>query len=347
MKFPALNARGAHICSTPVSPVHCVSRRPAGSGCESRRNPYGRITQDDESDSSGRESLVFSHACQVAAQFTRSVVVSWKPLVGDCQASIGAFIVINDEGWIATASHILRNYQQALASQEAGRKYLEQAQKLKTAPGMNSKQRRKATRLLGDPSKLLERSSIWWSWDDVQIDDFHMVESIDLAIGKLKPFDPNWISRYPEFKDPDGQLHPGTSICRLGYPFHSIVPEFDESADSFTLPAGTIPAPFFASEGIYSRNVIRGNHEEGWPLMFMETSSPGLKGQSGGPIFDSDGTVWGIQSQTVSRELGFTPKVKTRRGSTIEHQFMNTGLGAHPVSLMGLLDSVGVRYAKK
>ena len=45
---------------------------------------------------------------------------------------------------------------------------------------------------------------------------------------------------------------------------------------------------------------------------YLETSSAGLLGQSGGPIFDIDGTVWAMQSRTTHLPLGFAPKVNTK-----------------------------------
>jgi hypothetical protein len=37
----------------------------------------------------------------------------------------------------------------------------------------------------------------------------------------------------------------------------------------------------------------------------MELSTPGLRGQSGGPLFDSEGKIFGMQSRTKHLHLGF------------------------------------------
>ena len=37
-------------------------------------------------------------------------------------------------------------------------------------------------------------------------------------------------------------------------------------------------------------------------------STPGLRGQSGGPLFDSEGIIYGMQSQTMHLHLGFDVK---------------------------------------
>ena len=80
-------------------------------------------------------------------------------------------------------------------------------------------------------------------------------------------------------------------------------------------------------------------------MRFIETSSPGLKGQSGGPIMDTDGVIWGIQSQTASYELGFPPKMTLQTGKEIEiYQFMNVGMGVHPLSIHEFLTHEGIKY---
>lgn len=71
-------------------------------------------------------------------------------------------------------------------------------------------------------------------------------------------------------------------------------------------------------------------------------------GQSGGPVFDSLGAVWGIQSSTFHYELGFAPPVrqtqKRSRSPLIEHQFLNVGRGPSVTSILGLMDHAGVSY---
>jgi hypothetical protein len=63
-------------------------------------------------------------------------------------------------------------------------------------------------------------------------------------------------------------------------------------------------------------------------------------GQSGGPLFDVDGVIWGIQSRTSFLDLGFSPE---KEGSK-EYQFMNVGLASHIQHVLALLDQHGVQY---
>lgn len=153
-----------------------------------------------------------------------------------------------------------------------------------------------------------------------------------MAVGRLEPFDPKAMSTYRTLKNPSN-LPIGTSLCRLGFPFHSIKASYDEEKDSFVLPPGTLPVPRFPIDDIYTRNVVMGKSKDGkYEIKFLETSSAGLRGQNGGPIFDTQGRVWAIQSRTVHFPLGFSPKVKKNGQEVEENQFLNVGLGVHPIA---------------
>jgi hypothetical protein len=109
---------------------------------------------------------------------------------------------------------------------------------------------------------------------------------------------------------------PGVSLARLGYPFQPVNPTWDDTQNRFKLPLTTLP-PVFLNEGVLSRMIdlqFPNEPPSPFPLRWIETSSPGLKGQSGGPIFDVEGTVWGIQSNTLPYPLGFDPDDPNSKG---------------------------------
>ncbi|HQN28938.1 MAG TPA: serine protease, partial [Mesotoga sp.] len=75
---------------------------------------------------------------------------------------------------------------------------------------------------------------------------------------------------------------------------------------------------------------------------FIETSSPGLLGQSGGPILDVTGKVWAVQSRTVHLPLGFSPKVRKDGREIEENQFLNVGWGVHVEMIVDAMKSSGI-----
>src|SRR5205085_680971 len=63
---------------------------------------------------------------------------------------------------------------------------------------------------------------------------------------------------------------------------------------------GNTNIPRFPIDGMLSRLLA-----DGKAIVGFELTTPGLRGQSGGPAFDSDGQIWGMQSQTGHLDLNF------------------------------------------
>ena len=82
---------------------------------------------------------------------------------------------------------------------------------------------------------------------------------------------------HPKFKNPEN-ISPGTSLCKLGFPFVEVKPTFDVNTQQFDLPPNLLPLPLFPIEGIYTRNLLQGKSADGsMDILYLETSSPGLK----------------------------------------------------------------------
>jgi len=168
----------------------------------------------------------------------------------------------------------------------------------------------------------------------------------DIALIKLDNFDANRVPAYPVFKNPAVEFKIGTTLCRLGFPFHDIKATFDSVSrpGGFTLDASTFPVPQFPNDGILTRFVLKKSPDGSRQVRFIETSSAGLRGQSGGPIFDREGRLYAIQSQTTSLPLGFTPTVKQGSREIVEHQFMHLGWGSHIQNAFDLMNNNGVAF---
>ena len=82
-----------------------------------------------------------------------------------------------------------------------------------------------------------------------------IVPAADLALGRLEPFDSASVAHYPVWKDPSRDVAPGRNLCKLGFPLHCIVPVYDEKANMFTLPEGSVPLRLFPMEGMFTRMV--------------------------------------------------------------------------------------------
>jgi hypothetical protein len=288
---------------------------------------------------------MFASAYTQARSFTLPVVISTRFFDGSVECGCGAFVVLNDEGWIMTVAHIgqsffaHKNHAKEIADYNTKVQALEQDQKL------DAKHKRKRITHLNINSKWITNNSFWWGFDGVQIKDVTFLQKGDLLIGRLEPFNQKMISTYPVLKDPSLNFNNGTSLCRLGFPFHEIKASFDDAKKTFTLAPGSLPLPLFPLEGIFTRTVNAGKSEDGkYDIKLLETSSPGLRGQSGGPIFDAKGSIWALQSRTMHYPLGFSPKVIKNGKEIEENQFLNVGLGVHIELIVSFLKDHNVKF---
>lgn len=295
---------------------------------------------------------MFRNANTMARGFTRPVIMSRMNVAGACSASIGAFVVINDEGWIVTAAHIL---DQVIGLSHEERKFLDHRQKekdIRADANLDEKMRRKQLQALGKlPAEDTARASAWFAGVGDGLEQITRVAAVDLGVAHLTNFQSEVVPQYPKFKANGPDFTPGASLCKLGFPFYQGHPSWDDAAGAFAYPPGALDACCFPIEGIFTRTqqvILQDAHgnpiQTPFPLEFLETSTPGLKGQSGGPIFDVDGTIWALQCQTSHTPLGFSPPVEVNGKKTVEHQFINMGMGPSSKTITAVLTDLGVRF---
>ena len=287
---------------------------------------------------------MFAQAYKQASKFTQPVIIFTRLFDGTVNCECGAFVIVNNEGWIVTVAHLWDSYSTYEKHADELDQYDHQIQSIKKDRKMNSRQKRSRVQQLETNPEWITNSSFWWGRNGVQLKDALFFRDADMVIGRLDPFDPKSVNSYPVFKRPE-TIEVGTMLCKLGYPFHLIEAIYDDKTDSFNLAPGSTPLPRFPLEGIYTRNVKAGRSKEGnYDIEFLETSSPGLRGQSGGPIFDMEGTVWSIQSRTMHFPLGFNPATDGTNQETGEIQYLNVGWGIHPRLLTTLLRDNGIKF---
>jgi hypothetical protein len=222
--------------------------------------------------------------------------------------------------------------------------YQKKVAEIEADNNLNSKKKAKLISRLTKNPQWITNHSFWWGKDGRQIKDFVVDQWADLALGKLEPFNSNEVATYPTFRNPTPEIPVGTSLCRLGFPFHNINSTFDDNTKSFQLAPGVLPMPRFPLDGIHTRIAIFVEETTKRQVKFLETSSPGLRGQSGGPIFDVDSNILGLQSRTMHYPLGFSPKIKQGNREVEEHQFLNVGMGVHVEEIVQFLTNNKVAF---
>lgn len=280
---------------------------------------------------------MFSKAYEIASNYTHPIIISSRHFDKTVNCSIGTFVILNDEGWIITAAHIVQSSFQYNHDKKEIEEYKKKLASITDNQSLSDKLKRRQKNQLYKNDKWITNFSFWMLKDGVRLENVIVDPFADLAIGKLTPFDSSETKDYPIIKNP-ANLQIGTSLCKLGFPFHTIQATFDENSGNFTLQPGSLPAPRFPLEGIYTRNqILVDENDETKKTKFIETSSPGLRGQSGGPIFDTSGYIWAIQSRTAHIPLGFNPKIQQGRKVAEENQFLNVGLGVHTEVIVSFL----------
>jgi len=287
---------------------------------------------------------VFATANSMARRFTHPMIVSTRLWKGSVETSVGAFVVLNRDGWIVTSAHAfgLVSKAQSDAPKVAGLTAEIGALRADAsiAPGHLA---REVTRREGgaDPGWITNIST-WCGRDGVALRDVRVVPAADLAIGRLDPVPGDFVTATPVLKNPAVGIEPGRSLCRLGFAFTKVKATFDESVAAFRVEG---EVPYFPLEGMFTRIVDAGPApDRKVHVRFIETSSPGLRGQSGGPLFDVEGRVWGIQSRTQHLALGFNPEAEIAGRKTQVPQFINLGLAVHVGTLIEILDDAGIAH---
>lgn len=261
----------------------------------------------------------------------------------DLEQGGGTMMILNDKGDILTCAHIANEF---IINNNLAKSYSQFIQDIKLSK--NKEQRKQIEKKYGIKKDMPVLTHI-----DLPLDiqgeltfDITFHEYLDLALIRFKDIKTER-DNYPIFSEKFPEQ--GQSVCKLGYAF----PEFDifkysNDLDNIVIKEdGIRNFPVFPMDGIVTRGIV----DEHNILSMFETSTPGLRGQSGGPIFGPDGIVYGIQSMTVHLDLNFDVNKTVKRG--IENKkvnftpFINLGVGISSTEIINFLEKNNIEFQKK
>jgi len=175
---------------------------------------------------------------------------------------------------------------------------------------------------------------------------WHVHPKYDLAILKFNDFKSIKYTGHAHFLKDGSKIRQGKYLCRLGFPFPEFTNfKFNEESDNMEWTSTGIQAsPRFPIEGMVTRFL----HDES-RLYGIEMSTPGLRGQSGGPLFDSGGVVYGMQFSTKHLHLGFDLVNKeilidNKMIKVSDYSFLHLGQCIHVDIIKEFLKEKGVSY---
>jgi hypothetical protein len=268
---------------------------------------------------------MFSEAIRSASRFTFPYVGLRRRECGQVYSTTGAFVVFNPEGWVLTSAHIV---EEILAAER------------ETTGEVDSCETE-------DHGRCVEHVEIWavpgFERLRPSVTQAVVRSFADIAVARLEPFESAMLDTRPVLRDCDTDpILQGMSVCRLGYPFHEIQAEWDAGRCEFILPQDAFPVPSFALDGIVSRFHRVLAQDGGNETTFIATSTPGLRGQSGGPLLDPSGRVCGVQSHTLHLDLGFDARFPVGDKTVAERQFLNSGVATHVREVRALLNEANL-----
>jgi hypothetical protein len=292
---------------------------------------------------------MFSKAYAIATKYTRPVMVSKRLENRSVAAGIATYILLNNDGWALTAAHVMLDLMASQKHAQERAEYAAKVHQIENNPVFSAGKKRHEINQLKRNAEWITNVSYWWGDPGVAPSVMHIDQERDLAAVKLIGFEKLKIGEFPTFAAPPANEvspgpGPGTSLCRLGFPFHVVMARFDDAIQQFKVD-NMPPLTMFPNEGIHTRTMLQLNAATGRQTRFLETSSAGLRGQSGGPIFDVDGRIWAIQSRTLSIPLGFAPTVKQGKHEITEHQFIHIGVGCYVAEVRDFLTAFNIPFA--
>jgi hypothetical protein len=247
---------------------------------------------------------MFTTAIETVANFTRPIHTILRTYGGkQVIPSSSTLFFVNDLGYAVTCKHVV---ELLITSENVNQQFTQyKGERARLANDGKHKQHLRGLELkynYNHDSFVEIRNNFLDCIDTMSGFTCHVHPIYDLAIVKFNDFNRIMYTGYARFLRDGTSIKQGKTLCRLGFPF----PEFtnyryNETADQIEWTTeGMAQSPRFPLEGMVTRFL-----GDATGVVGIELSTPGLRGQSGGPLFDSNGVVYGMQYSTKHLHLGF------------------------------------------
>lgn len=292
---------------------------------------------------------MFVSAIEKAAKFTKPLHTITRSFNGkSIIPGAATLFLINDEGYAITCKHVIDLIAQA---DIINRNYInyktEKSTLLKDGSLPENIQKLNEKYKYNDQSTVQIKNSFVDCVDAMSGITWHLHPTADLAILKFNDFKNLHCTEFPVFKKDTSEIKQGKFLCRLGFPF----PEFNNfrydevKEDIEWTNTGMRKSPQFPIEGMITRFL----GDEKGNISGIEMSTPGLRGQSGGPLFDENGIICGMQTRTKHLHLGFDIEDKEiiskgSRKKINNYSFIHLGECVHVNLIKSFLKKHNVKF---
>ena len=294
---------------------------------------------------------MFQQAIEKVLQFTRPLHSISRTYGGLLLPGSSTFFFVNDNGVAITCRHVA---EMIPAAENINQHYLKFRAELNAVPKDNKFKRN--LQGLELKYKYLPETTIQLKnnflncFDSIREITCHTHPTLDLAILEFKGFNKIFYTSHASFIKDSSKIKQGMSLCRIGFPF----PEFNnfrhnpDTDDIEWTNTGNPNSPSFPIDGIVTR-FVASNITEG--ITGIEMSTPGLRGQSGGPLFDTNGTVYGMQFATYHLHLGFDLKdheiiSNGKKSKVTNSPFLHVGICVHADKIKAFLREKNISFSE-
>lgn len=291
---------------------------------------------------------MFVNAIEEVAKFTRPIhTISRNYKEKIVSPGAATLFFVNEDGCAITCKHVI----DLIGNRPNINANYEKFSKERDAIGKNQFNRRLKeleTRYNYKPDTIVQLNELFVGCTTEPIFNFKWVNHIkyDLSIVIIENFkNPSYQSHAVFLKD-TSVLKQGRFLCRLGFPFPEFTNfQYNTTTDNIEWTnTGQVETPRFPIEGMLTRHLLDGSKVVG-----LELSTPGLRGQSGGPLFNDKGLICGMQCSTNQLHLNFDMKnfeYKTG-GKTIKvtnQPFLHVGYCIHVDIIKEFLTQNNIKF---
>jgi hypothetical protein len=248
---------------------------------------------------------MFVDAIEQAARFTRpihSICRNYDSTL--VQPGAATLFFLNGDGWALTCAHVAK---QLIAGEQLAAKrraFIDELTKRKGEKKEKQIIRELEQKYQYSKNVTFELYNRFINCVEGRIDfEIKLHDKLDVALIHFTSFTRLLCDFFPVFAANGAELKQGMFLCRLGFPFVEFTNyAYDSATDTIQwTTAGKAATPRFPIEGMVTRHLV----DDTGTVIGFELSTPGLRGQSGGPAFDTEGRIWGMQSATNHLDLDF------------------------------------------